>query len=107
MPAATQARTASWYQGSPEPPPHELLTTFGRRSGRGLAPERSVGASSHSADAYSASYEQLSYSQPLAVIHSAPSATPIWFSPPSSPVMVPIVWVPSPLLSHCVVEGEP
>src|SRR5687767_15037665 len=107
MPAATHARTASWYQGLPPPPPHELFTTLGRRSGLGLAPDRSVGASIHCAEASSAPSEHQFSSQPLAVIHCAPGATPIWFSPPSSPTIVPIVWVPCPLLSHGVVDGEP
>src|ERR687893_2795137 len=44
IPAATHARMVSWYQVSPRPPPHELLTMSGCRSGRGLAPLRSVGA---------------------------------------------------------------
>ena len=51
--------------------------------------------------------EQVLLSQPLAAIHRASGATPIWFAPPSSPTMVPMVWVPWPLLSHGSSEGLP
>ena len=33
-------------------------------------------------------------------IHFAPGATPIWFPEPSSPIEVPVVWLPWPLSSH-------
>ncbi len=42
-------------------------------------------------------------SHPLAVIHSAPGATPVSGVKgpgPSPPAIVPIVWVPWPTLSH-------
>ena len=92
MPAATQAWTSGWKNGSPEPPPQELLTMSGRRSGRGLFPAESVGARIHWPDEISA----VSRQQPFAEIHFACGATPIWFVPgsPSSPIIVPIVWVP-------------
>jgi len=69
---------------------------FARRSGRGLLPFRSVGAITHWPDASNAVSEQELDSQPLAAIHFACGATPIWFVPgsPSSPTIVPIVWVP-------------
>ena len=95
----------SMYQGRLAPPPHELLTMSGRRSGRGLAPLRSVGARIHCAEASRAVSEQLFVSQPLAAIHCAPGATPIWLPAPSSPTMVPMVWVPWPLLSHGAADG--
>ena len=38
IPAAIQASTEAMYQSSPEPPPQELFTTCGRRSGRGFSP---------------------------------------------------------------------
>src|SRR5262245_5853676 len=100
MPAAIHALTVSEYQVSPPPPPHELFTTLGARSGRGLLPLRSVGATIHWPDASRAASEQELVSQPLAAIHLAPGATPIWFAPPSSPTIVPMVCVPWSLLSH-------
>src|SRR5262245_42663059 len=72
MPAAIQACTAGWKNGSPEPPPHELLTMSGRRSGRGLSPLRSVGARMNWPDEISA----VSRQQPFARIHFACGATP-------------------------------
>ena len=98
MPAAIQAWTSGWKNGSPEPPPHELLTMSGRRSGRGFWPLRSVGARIHCPDEISA----VSRQQPLARIHFACGATPIWFVPgsPSSPTIVPIVCVPWVSVSH-------
>src|SRR6476661_8800022 len=76
----------------------------GRRFGRGFWPLRSVGATMNWPDDRSACVEQLFVSQPLAAIHVACGATPIWFVPgsPSSPTIVPIVCVPWPLLSHGV-----
>ncbi len=73
IPAATQACTSGWKNGSPEPPPHELLTMSGRRSGRGLSPFRSVGARIHWPDEIRA----VSRQQPFAEIHLACGATPI------------------------------
>ena len=101
IPAATQLWTVAWYHGSEvAPPPQELFTMCGRRSGSGLLPSRSVGATIHCPDDSSADWEQLLDSHPLAAIQVAPGATPIWFSPPSLPRMVPMVWVPCPLLSQ-------
>ena len=40
-------------------------------------------------------------------IHRAPGATPIWFEPPSSPTIVPIVCVPWPKSSHGKGESAP
>ncbi len=100
IPDARQAFTVARYQVSPPPPPQELLTMFGRRSGRGFAPARSVGARIHWPEASSAASEQLLLSQPFAAIHRAPGATPIWLPAPSSPSIVPMVWVPWLLLSH-------
>ena len=76
----------------------------GRRFGCGFWPLRSVGASMHWPEDSSALVEQLLVSQPLAAIHFACGATPIWFVPglPSSPTIVPIVCVPWPLLSQGV-----
>ena len=63
----------------------------------GFSPLRSVGSSIHSPDSMRAvSLGQ----QPLAAIHRAPGATPIWLPAPSSPTIVPIVCVPWPLPSH-------
>ena len=76
-PGAIQAVTMSRYQGSPGPPPQELLTTWGRRSGRGFSPLRSVGARTNCADERRAVSEQLLVSQPLAASQRAPGATPI------------------------------
>src|SRR3954471_697723 len=101
MPAATHASTISWYQGlKTASPPQELLTMSGARSGRGFWPFRSVGASTHCPAASSEASEQVLDSQPLAAIHFAPGATPTALAPPSSPTMVPMVWVPWSLLSH-------
>lgn len=77
--------------------------TWGRRSGRGLAPLRSVGASIHWPEAMSAGTEHPTRpraSQPLAAIQRAPGATPMAVPPASPPTMVPTVWVPWPWLSH-------
>src|SRR4029453_7426485 len=108
--AAIHARTVAWYHGSPGPPPHELFTMSGRRSGRGFAPFRSVGARTHWPAASSAAPDQPlspSASQPLAAIHFAAGATPIWLPAPSSPTIVPIVCVPWSLLSQGANEGFP
>src|SRR5512138_3896991 len=109
MPAATQLCTICWYQLLPPLPPHELLTTFGRRSGRGFCPLRSVGARIHCPAASSDEVLQLLCSQPLAAIHLACGATPMRLVPgePSSPTMVPMVWVPWLLLSQGTRDGLP
>jgi hypothetical protein len=70
------------------------------RSGRGLAPFASVGASTNWPEASSDADEQVFVSQPLAANHLAAGATPIWLPAPSSPTIVPMVCVPCPLLSH-------
>src|SRR6266511_4119894 len=77
----------------------------GCRSGRGFAPLRSVGAITHWPAASSEVSEQLLTSQPLAAIHLAPGATPTWLPAPSSPTIVPMVWVPWLLLSHGTSAG--
>ena len=77
MPEASQACTMGWKKVSVGPPPHELLMMWGRRSGRGLLPFRSVGASIHWPAASRAPSVQNSSSQPLAVIHRTSGATPI------------------------------
>ena len=41
-----------------------------------------------------------------ASIHFAAGATPIWLAPPSSPTMVPMVWVPWPKVSHGVAGAD-
>ncbi len=104
MPDATHACTAGWKNGSPEPPPHELLTTSGRKSGRGLSPAEFVGARIHCPDEISA----VSRQQPFAEIHFACGATPTWFAPgsPSSPTIVPIVCVPWPFMSQGSLLGH-
>ena len=61
-----------------------------------------VGASIHWPDATRPASEP---QQPFDAIHLAFGATPIWFAPPSSPTMVPIVWVPWPLLSNGAVDA--
>ena len=70
---------------------------FGRLVASGFSPSRSVGASIHWPEEISAASEG---QQPLAAIHFAPGATPIWLAAPSSPTIVPIVCVPWPLVSH-------
>ena len=70
MPAARQATTLDWYQVSPPPPPHELLTTLGRLAA--LPP----GANSQSAQESSEALEQELDSQPLQAIHFALGAMP-------------------------------
>ena len=57
--------------------PQELLMMFGRLVTSGLSPSRSVGASIHWPDEISAASEG---QQPLAAIHLAPGATPIWLA---------------------------
>ncbi|GAA4983007.1 hypothetical protein GCM10025734_04660 [Kitasatospora paranensis] len=73
---------------------------FGARSGRGLLPLWSVGARIHWPAFSRYSSEHCEDSQPLAAIHFAFGATPM----PFLATMVPIVWVPWPLLSHGVLE---
>src|SRR6478609_11064314 len=99
IPDAAQAASTSSMNGSllGSSVPQELLMMSGRLLTSGFSPSRSVGASIHSPDAISASSEG---QQPLAVIHFAPGATPIWLLPPSLPTMVPIVWVPCSSTSH-------
>ncbi|GAA3508391.1 hypothetical protein GCM10023075_67740 [Streptosporangium album] len=77
----------------------------GARSGRGLAPFRSVGASTHCPAARSETSEQLLVAQPLAAIHVAPGATPTVLAP-SLPAMAPMVWVPWSLLSQGAALGH-
>src|SRR5215470_8170919 len=62
----------------------------------------SPGAMTHCAHAISDEPLQLFDSQPLHAIHFALGATPIWFAPPSLPTIVPIVWLPWPMLSQGV-----
>jgi len=40
-------------------------------------------------------------------IHFAPGAMPIWLAPPSSPTMVPMVWVPWPWSSQGAAASAP
>src|SRR5207244_6509976 len=98
----THSCHVSAYNGPAVPPPHELLPMYVLKSTRGLLPFRSVVAMTHWPDAISASTVQEDDSQPLAAIHFACGATPIWFAPgsPSSPTMVPIVCVPCASVSH-------
>ena len=70
---------------------------LGRLVGSGFWPARFLGASIHWPDAISAASDG---QHPLASIQVAPGATPIWLAAPSSPTIVPIVWVPWPLVSH-------
>ncbi len=50
---------------------------------------------------------QLLLMQPLAAIHFASGATPIWLPKPSSPIIVPMVCVPWLLLSPGAVGKVP
>src|SRR5512136_568879 len=93
MPAARQAFVLVRYQLSYVQPPQELLTTWGRML---VLPP---GARIQSAHAFRFASEQEELVQPLQAIHLAPGATPIWLVPPSEPIIVPIVWLPWPLLS--------
>ena len=99
IPEAAQAFCTSSMNGSllGTRVPHELLMMFGRLVTSGFSPSRSVGASIHSPDSISAASEG---QHPLAWIQVAPGATPIWLAPPSSPTIVPIVWVPWPSVSQ-------
>src|SRR6478609_5337760 len=99
IPDAAQAASTSSMNGSllGSSVPQELLMMSGRLLTSGFAPARSVGASIHWPEEISASSEG---QQPLAVIHFAPGATPTLLAAPSSPTIVPIVWVPWPSLSH-------
>src|SRR4051812_29500059 len=105
MPAATHAVTMSLYQGSCTVPPQELFTTSGARSGRGFAPFRSVGATIHCPAASSEDSLHELDSQPFALIHFAPGATPIRLVP-SSPTIVPMVCVPWSTLSQGAAAGQ-
>ena len=112
MPAASQLASTSSNHGFSTLPlasPQELLMTCGRRSVRGFSPARSVGASIHCAEASSAPGGHLRSSsrQPFAAIHRAPGATPIWLAAPSSPTIVPTVWVPCEMLSQGPPDGSP
>ncbi len=92
IPAARHAFTVARYHVSPPVPPQELLTTCGRSD---VLPP---GASTHWPDASRCEVEQVS--QPRAAIHVAPGATPMALPAPSSPIMVPMVCVPCPFVSH-------
>src|SRR5882757_6685201 len=98
MPEAVQASVTSSMNGSFEGAvlPQELLMTFGRLLASGFCPARLVGSSIHWPELISASSLG---QQPFAAIHLTPGATPIWLPAPSSPAIVPIVWVPWPLPS--------
>ena len=85
-PAFRQACTFESCQRFPLPPPQELLTIWGGTP--------SPGFRTQSAQLFSAKLLQELLSQPLQVIQFAPGATPIWLLPPSSPTIVPIVWLP-------------
>ena len=77
-----------------------LLITCGRRAGFGFWPSRSVGAMKnwkHSVYVAGVPTPWFMLRQP---IHFAPGATPIWFPASSSPIEVPVVWLPWPLSSH-------
>ena len=100
MPAARQASIVSLNQSRPPAPPQELFTMFGRCAGSAPVPSSRVGASIHWPERSSAASVQVLVSQPLAAIHRARGATPMWLSTPSTPTMVPMVWVPWSLLSH-------
>jgi hypothetical protein len=84
--------------------PHELLTMCGRLLTSGFWPLRSVGASIHCDERSSVSSLG---QQPLAAIQVTAGATPIWLPVPSSPTIVPIVWVPWPFASHGPSGQEP
>ena len=93
MPEFSQASSMSSMNGSLDGSvePHELLMMLGRLLASGFWLSRSVGSSIHWPEAISAaSLGQ----QPLAAIHLALGATPTWLPAPSSPTIVPIVWVP-------------
>ncbi len=68
--------------------------TWGAFVGSGFCPARFVGATNHwkhSAYVAGVPFPWSMFRQP---IHFAWGAMPIWFVPPSSPTIVPMVWVP-------------
>src|SRR2546430_9834345 len=103
MPAARTFWTAvsrmDWFGHSPSEIEqyHELLMATGALAGSGFCPSRFHGAIMNSRQPMYVS----GVPSPLEFIdrhpiHLAPGATPIWFVPPSSPMIVPTVWVPWP-----------
>src|SRR5690606_6371939 len=100
MPAALQPSLTPSYQLSYEVPqsPHELLTTSACSAGFGVpVPLVGYGASTHWPDSSrpaSGAPVPPPAPKPMHAIHVASGATPIWLEPPSSPTMVPMVWLP-------------
>ena len=89
IPAARQELTYDWYQGSPPPPAHELLTTAGTlliRHGA-VDPRRASGST---APSWSGRSHRRSWCRsPGRQSRPPEEPTRIWFDPPSSPTSCP------------------
>jgi hypothetical protein len=66
----------------------------GAMVGSGLPPPIWVGARNHCMHSMYLSGVPLPWSMLRQPIHFAPGAIPIWLVPPSSPIAVPVVWLP-------------
>src|SRR5437763_17069381 len=104
MPAAACASTAACNVSKEQPSEaghsQELLVMSGALVGSGLPPPIWVGARNHSIHSmYLAGVPALA-SMLRQPIHFAPGAIPIWLPVPSSPIIVPVVWLPLASSSH-------
>src|SRR5450432_2005807 len=112
MPAArvfstTVCSTAGSVQPSLAGQPQELLMTLGDLDGSGFRFARFVGAMNHSKNSVYVAGVPAPWSMLRQPIHFAEGATPILLAPPSSPTIVPIVWVPWPKSSQGTGETAP
>src|SRR4051812_12150896 len=80
--------------------PQLSFITWGRLVGSGLLPLRSVGAIKNWKHSVYVEGVPVPWSMLRQPIHLAPGATPPWLPAPSSPAVVPVVWVPCPWSSH-------
>src|SRR4051794_19066255 len=110
MPAALCASTAAFSVSTPQPSnaghPHELIVTCGARDGSPFAgePPTGYGPRNHSKHSRYVAGDPAPESMLRQAIQRAPGAMPILSLAPSSPMAVPIVWVPCPSSSHGVTE---
>ena len=72
----------------------ELLVMSGAMVGSGSPPPILVGAKNHCMHSMYLAGEPVLASMLRQPIHFAPGAIPIWLPIPSSPIIVPVVWLP-------------
>src|SRR5262245_57670636 len=99
IPAAVVASTAACKVSAEQPAsggqPQELLVMSGALVGSGSLPPIRVGARNHCMHSIiMAGVDESVASIIRQAIHLAPGAIPIWLPAPSSPIAVPIVWLP-------------